>query len=148
MSTFLNFVEHLAVTLWFGAILFFSFFVAPALFRTLGEAEAGKAVRAIFPRYYLAGIVCGVALTAVHVMRGVLFYWGGMTVPSIGLFVLLTLVNVYARQVLTPAINAARDAGAAGKPVFDRLHKRSVRVNGFVLLCGLVYLYWLAARGF
>ena len=109
MNTVLNFLEHFAVTLWFGAILFFSFFVAPTLFGTLGEKEAGKAVRAIFPRYYLAGILCGLTLTAVHIVRGFLFYWGGLTKPAIVMFALLTLINIYARQILTPAINAARD---------------------------------------
>ncbi|MBI4909884.1 MAG: DUF4149 domain-containing protein [Acidobacteria bacterium] len=148
MTTTLNFLEHLALTFWFGSILFFSFIVAPTLFRTLDPPEAGKAVRAIFPRYYLAGIFCGLALTAVHTARGVLFYWGGMTIPAIFLFVLLTLANLYARQVLTPAINNAREAGPSAKPQFDKLHRRSVLLNAFTLLGGLVYLYWVSVRGF
>src|SRR4051794_16648313 len=134
--------------MWFGAIIFFSFFTAPAIFSALGKVEAGKAVRSIFPRYYMLGIACGIILAGVHIARGMLYYWGGMTKPAIGLFVLLTLVNLYARQVLTPAINAARDGGPDSKPRFNALHRRSVVLNSFVLLCGLAYLYWVAVRGF
>lgn len=148
MNALLNFLELLSLVLWLGAIVFFSFFVAPALFRVLGEAQAGKMVRAIFPRYYMLGIGCGIVLTAVQVLRGLLWYWGGMIKPAIVIFTLLTLLNLYARQGLTPAINAARDAGPAQKPLFDRLHHRSVLLNAFVLLIGLLYLYWMAVRGY
>lgn len=148
LNTALNFIEHFAVTLWFGSVVFFSFFVAPVLFRALGQEQAGRAVRAIFPRYYLLGIVCGVLMVAVHLARGFLYYWGGMTKPAIVLFALLTLINIYARQDLTPDINAARDAGAPMKARFDALHRRSVLLNSFVLICGVAYHFWIATRGF
>ena len=148
MGNVLEFLELTAVSVWLGSVVFFSFFVAPTLFRSLGTETAGKAVRAIFPRYYLLGIVCGTVLCAVHVMRGVLWYWGGMIRPSIVLFGLLTLLAVYARHWLTPAVNAARDAGEAGKVEFDKLHKRSVRINGLLLLCLVFHLSWMAMRGY
>jgi len=148
MGSILNFLELLSMVLWTGSIVFFSFFVAPALFRVLGQEEAGKAVRSVFPRYYLLGIVCGVTLACVQLGRGVLYYWGGMILPSLVLFILLTLVGIYARQMLTPAINAARDAGTAQKPRFDALHRRSVMLNGFVLLLLMLYLIWMAQRGY
>jgi hypothetical protein len=148
MGSILNFLELLSIVLWTGAIVFFSFFTAPALFRALGPVEAGKAVRTIFPRYYLLGIVCGVTLAAVQVGRGLLWYWGGMIKPALVLFSLLTLIGLYTRQVLTPAINSARDAGPAQKPRFDSLHRRSVMINGFVLLLLMLYLVWMAQRGY
>jgi hypothetical protein len=148
MGHLLQFLELLAFALWLGAAVFFSFFVAPTLFRKLGPETAGQAVRAIFPKYYLLGIVCGTVLTAVHVLRGVLWYWGGMIRPSMALFALLTALSVYARQSLTPAIDAAREGGAERKAEFDKLHKRSVRLNGFMLLCLLFHLSWMAMRGY
>lgn len=148
MGSILNFVELLAIVLWLGSIVFFSFFVAPSLFRVLGPMEAGRAVRSIFPRYYLLGIFCGLTLVGVQVARGMLWYWGGMIRPAIVLFALLTMVDIYTRQVLTPSINSARDAGHSLKPRFDALHRRSVMLNGFVLLLLMLYLVWMAQRGY
>jgi len=37
---------------WIGAILFFSFCVAPIIFKVLEPEQAAKFVRALFPRYY------------------------------------------------------------------------------------------------
>lgn len=148
MGNFLQFLELAAIATWLGAVVFFSFFVAPTLFRSFDPAGAGKAVRAIFPNYYLLGIICSTLLCAVHIIRGFLWYWGGMIKPSILLFLILTLLSIYLRQSLTPAINAARDAGIHGKSQFDKLHKRSVRLNGIILLCLLFHLTWMAMRGY
>jgi hypothetical protein len=142
MGSILNFLELLAMALWTGSIVFFSFFVAPVLFRALGKPEAGKAVRAVFPRYYLLGIFCGVTLVVVQLGRGLLWYWGGMILPALVIFTLLTLVTLYARQVLIPAITSGE------KPRSDTLHRRSVMLNGFVLLLLLLYLVWMAQRGY
>ncbi|MFN7932801.1 MAG: DUF4149 domain-containing protein [Bryobacteraceae bacterium] len=145
MGNLLLFLELAAVSVWLGSIVFFSFFVAPTLFRSLGKETAGMAVRAIFPKYYLLGVVCAVVLCAVHVMRGVLWYWGGMIRPSIVMFGLLTLVGIYARVRLTPALDSTRDGS---KPEFDKLHKRSVRLNGLVLLCLVFHILWMSMRGY
>jgi len=147
MGNFLNFLELLSLTLWMGSVMFLSFVVAPTLFGVLGDT-AGKAVRAIFPKYYLLGAVCGIVLAGVQISRGVLWYWGGMIKPSIVLFSLLALIQIYARQVLTPAINASRDAGAGQKARFDALHRRSVMLNGFTMFFLLLYLVWMALRGY
>jgi hypothetical protein len=48
--------------------------------------------------------------------------------------------------VLTPAINAARDEGAAGDARFGRLHQRSVYLNTLVLILGVGLLVAFAAR--
>jgi len=53
---------------------------------------------------------------------------------------------LYAGNALTPAINAARDAGPPGEARFGRLHRRSVWLNGLVLLMGLGLLVGFAAR--
>ena len=71
-----------------------------------------------------------------------------MIKPSISLFLILTLLGVYLRQSLTPAINTARDAGPSHKPEFDKLHKRSVRLNGITLISLLFHLTWMAMRGY
>src|SRR3954452_22182181 len=50
-----NVVYLLALTAWVGSIAFFSFGVAPIIFRVLGPESAAKFVRALFPRYYTWG---------------------------------------------------------------------------------------------
>ena len=101
-------VYVVALTAWVGSILFFSFGVAPIIFRVLGEQAGGKFVRALFPRYYLWGAIAGaIALPAFvagplcyHEFRG----------PMVGVQALVILAGIltmlYGGNSLTPAINA------------------------------------------
>src|SRR2546428_7797495 len=62
-----------AIAGWLGIMAFFSFGVAPLVFRTIDRAVAGKAVAAVLPRYYDWGLVlCGMAGVAcvVQVLSG------------------------------------------------------------------------------
>ncbi len=141
-------VYVIALTAWVGSILFFSFGVAPIIFNVLGAEAGGKFVRALFPRYYLWGVIsCSVALPAV--------VCGPLAFPELrGTFIgvqalaIITslLIMLYCGNSLTPAINAARDAGPDQAERFDRLHKRSVNLNSVVLLIGLGLLIAFAAR--
>ena len=137
-----------ALAAWVGAILFFSFGVAPIIFRVLGPEAAAKFVRALFPRYYAWGVgATAVALPAL--VCGPLTYpelrGGNIGVQAVliiaGLFIML-----YCGNSLTPAINAARDAGPDQATRFDRLHKRSVQLNGVALVLGLILLVGFAIR--
>src|SRR5512146_1314282 len=56
-----RFLTLLALGCWIGSIVFFSFVVAPSVFRLLGPAAGGPVVGAIFPHYYALGLV-GAAL--------------------------------------------------------------------------------------
>ena len=132
-------VYLLALTAWVGSILFFSFGIAPILFKVLGAEAGGRFARALFPRYYAWGAISGaIALPA---MVGVPLSFPEYRRPSVGVQALVilagTLMMLYAGNSLVPAINAARDAGPAGQARFDRLHRRSVRLNALVLALGL-----------
>lgn len=137
-----------ALAAWVGSVLFVSFGVAPVIFKVLGPEAGGRFVRVLFPRYYQWGAVCGaIALPAAVAvplcfpeLRGP---WVGVQALAI---IAATLVMLYAGNALTPAINAARDAGPPGEARFERLHRRSVRLNGLVLLLGLGLLLGFAAR--
>src|SRR2546425_13145235 len=61
------FLYLLALACWLGAIVFFSFFTAPVVFRRLPVAEAGKVVGAIFPLYYDLGYVAGLISLAIAI---------------------------------------------------------------------------------
>src|SRR5262245_33107592 len=51
-----------ALAVWLGAIVFFSFAVAPLVFSALPRPDAGRVVSAIFPTYYAIGYGCGVVM--------------------------------------------------------------------------------------
>ena len=137
-----------ALASWVGSILFFSFGVAPVIFRVLGAEAGGRFVRVLFPRYYAWGVVSsGIALPA--------FLGAPLSFPEykgwwvgVQAFLILgsTLTFLYCANSLTPAVNAARDAGAEGADRFNRLHRRSVRINSLLLLVGIVLLATQATR--
>ncbi len=138
----------LALAAWVGSILFFSFGVAPVIFSVLGEQAGGKFVRALFPRYYLWGAVAGsIALPAYVAVPLCYQEYRGPLVAVQALAILAgILIMLYGGNSLTPAINQARDAGAAEKERFERLHRRAVRLNALVLAIGLGLLTAFATR--
>ena len=137
-----------ALAAWVGAILFFSFGVAPIIFRVLGAESAAKFVRALFPRYYAWGVgATTIALPAL--VCGPLAYpeLRGLIIAVQAFLILAGLgIMLYCGNSLTPAINAARDAGPEQSQRFDRLHRRSVHLNGVALVLGLILLAGFAIR--
>ena len=129
-----------ATGMWLGAMVFFASVVAPTVFGTLAPLEAGQMIRRVFPKYYLFGLVClTVALLASLVGPG----W------RTAAFTLLLGITAYARQILMPKVNRARDAmlekNEEHSPAFTRLHKLSVQLNGFEMLVCVVLMYAIAA---
>ena len=130
-----------ATGMWLGAMVFFAAVVAPTVFGTLEPTEAGKMIRRVFPKYYLFGLIC---LAVALVVSLATPNW-----VSLALAVLLG-ITWYARQILMPKVNVARDAmlekNEEHSPEFDRLHKLSVQLNAFEVVVCLVLMYVIAAR--
>lgn len=119
-----------------GAMGFFSACVAPLVFLKLEPAIAGRFIRAMFPVYHATGIA-GSGLAAL--------LCAGSSPVAAALAFAACLGFVLARQVLRPAIDAARDASMADPDAarrFARLHRASVLLN---LLQGLLLLAAFAA---
>ena len=114
----------------------------------LGAEQGGRFVRALFPRYYawcvVTGMVAFVALLGVAF--GVPGTRGFLTGLQAELIAAGTFTMMYCGQTLTTQINAARDQGPAGAERFDRLHRRSVWLNGLTLVVGIVLLVLFATR--
>ena len=110
---------------WIGAIIFQSAVVAPLVFRTLNADAAGRFLRALFPRFFRFGLLCGSAF-----LGAVLLMVAGSGWDEPAVLLLAAAVTMIACQfaalALVPAINAARDAGSAGTQRFRRLHGLSV----------------------
>jgi len=138
----------LALTAWVGSILFFSFGVAPIIFRVLDPEAGSKFVRALFPRYYAWGAICAAIALPAYVAGPLThpeFRGPAVAVQSL-LIIAGALIMLYCGNSLTPQINAARDAGPPQSARFDQLHRRSVRLNSLVLLAGIGLLVAHAAR--
>jgi hypothetical protein len=113
----------LAIGVTLGAMLFFSACVAPLTFMRLEPDVAGRLIRALFPWYHATALV-GSSLAAV--------LCAGAAPVAASLSLAAALGFLLTRQVLVPAVHAARDAamadaGAAQR--FTRLHRASVAVN-------------------
>lgn len=130
-------ITGVSLALTFGAMTFFSGVMAPLVFTKLPFETAGAFIRQVFPWYYLTmGIATLIALIGLVIGTGLGANW------ELLLTALVLIGFVFARQVLMPRINRARDAGLAGDPEashrFKRLHRVSVGVNT---------LQWLAVLG-
>jgi hypothetical protein len=132
-------IAQALVLLLLGGMLFFPSVVAPVVFASLPEAQAGAFLRAMFPRYYVFMIILSLA-------AAVMFQLSQGAVVSVEAVVCLSVSvsTFWVRQRLLPRINTARDAQLAGdvkaSEAFDRGHKLSVVINivQLVLLVALI----------
>jgi hypothetical protein len=143
MYTIIKSLYLLALIIWVGEVVFFSFVAAPSIFRTFPTADAGRAVGAMFPIYYRLGYVCG----AVVLVGSLILLSGAAARVSWAVNSVLAAVmlaaTLYAGTVvypraalLRPQIHEAATSQSM-KDEFSRLHLLAVRLNGVVLLCGV-----------
>ena len=132
-------LANAVVLLLLGGMLFFPIVVAPIVFTSLPEVEAGHFLRSMFPRYYLFMITLSALAFALYLVGVGLV----LSVPATVCFG-VALSTLWVRQSLVPRINDARDAQLAGDATagtrFDRGHKLSVTINMLQLVGLLVIL--------
>ena len=134
-------IANALVLILLGAMLFFPSVVAPVVFTSLPEAQAGAFLRSMFPRYYAFMI-------ALSLIAALLFLVGSNQSAFLATLVCLFVgvSTLWVMQWLLPRINAARDAQLAGNVEagrrFDRDHKLSVGINmvQLVLLVGIQFV--------
>ena len=124
-----NLIQNL-IAISLGMMLFFSFVIAPVIFKVLDANNAGKFVRKIFPHYYLVNLI----VLSIAVLS--LFY-----ISSVNLDFYITLVIAilfaFSLFVLMPLINKFKDNKEERK--FKYSHALSVIIN-FIQIIGLIYL--------
>ena len=113
-----------------GMMIFFSFVLAPMIFKILDPDNAGKFVRKIFPYYYFVNLIF-LSFAAILIFfissLGIKFY----------ITTLLALSFIFAQFILMPLINNLKDNNQEKK--FKYAHGLSVVIN-FVQIIGLIYL--------
>ena len=123
-----------------GFMLFFPIVVAPTVFTILNEKQSSLFLRSFFPKYYLFGIIlCMVAISFTFILEETL---------TLIFFLVMISGFIYSRQILTPAINKARDDEIKGnkksKIKFEKLHRISVIINIIqILLCIFMLINFL-----
>lgn len=139
---FWNYVKKLALAFWIGEMLFFAAVFAPRVFRVLPREMAGQLQAAIFPPYFLGGIISAAFLIAA-------LFFLRHTLPRRRLQFNITLlavsggIFVYLYAILGPQITALRPLVAADPSAaagFASLHKVSVGLNGTALIALLILL--------
>ena len=118
------------VAICLGMMIFFSFILAPMIFKILDPENAGKFVRKIFPYYYFVNLVflsIVVILILLNSKINFEFY----------IIVSLVISFIFAQFILMPFINKLRDNNEENK--FKYAHGFSVVIN-FLQMIGLVFL--------
>lgn len=142
----------LSLVVWVGGIVFFSFIAAPSFFKALPPEYSGKAVAAIFPKYYPMGYLAGVLAFASLVVSAA--KTGSWPLLKMALVVAMTALTISNSLVTYPKARSLKEEISISesrtdiqhlKREFDRIHRWSVINNGIVLLLGLILIF-LTAR--
>jgi len=153
MTQWVKWLYLLTLAVWIGSIVFFSFAVAPTVFKTLKPEDAAALIRRIFSKYYLIGIICGgIGIVCVGLLVADHAFGKWPAILSLLLLAGMGGTDLWLRQGVMPHMNHLRDQRAAidssGKPADEELerewkalHQLSVRMNGVVLLGGLVLVF-------
>lgn len=124
-----NLIQNLIV-ISLGTMIFFSFIVAPVIFKVLDAVNAGKFVRKIFPFYYMINLI-------ILSLVVILLIYNSQINTDFYLVLFLALLFAFLLFILMPMINKFKDNNEDKK--FDFSHKFSVILN-FVQMVGLIYL--------
>ena len=154
MKTLLRAVILLLVTLWVGGVLFFPV-VAWAAFRTLPDTHvAGTVARLCLHMLHAEGLVAGGLLVVLLLVAGVLKAYGRTVVGPVCATIAMLALTGFSQYSIMPrmevdrlAVGGAIDAAPASdarRMDFNRLHVASERVEGGVLVAGVLLIVMLA----
>jgi putative copper export protein len=151
MTTVFRIVRLIALAIWVGGLVFFGF-VANVAFKTLPDPHsAGAVVRGSLIALHQIGMAAGIIYLVVtlallaaqrdsHPVRA----------GELLLVVIMLVLTGYSAFSILPRMEADRasvggdvakaDPDAPAVMHFNRLHKVSVKVEGAVLICGLMLL--------
>ncbi|RUM90779.1 MAG: DUF4149 domain-containing protein [Thermovibrio sp.] len=131
-----------SISLWVGALFFFTAVGAPLAFRILSKEEAGKYTGAVFPKYFSLGYIFGIlALLSFYLLvRGNL---GVVSSVNLLILILMNLFNFINGLLIVPkaGILKAEFYMTKEKSLYDRflkLHAVSMALNGINVILGLM----------
>ncbi len=157
MLGFLRFVQLLAMSFWIGGLVFFAFVLAPTAFHTLPSVhEAGLIVGQSLRVFDVLELGCAglfLAATAAMFRSATLRIRGRYEIEFL-LAAVMLLGTAYTHWNLLPSMDAdqalvggdiaSMPANFPARVHFEKLHVRSERVAGAVLLLGLGVLFLMS----
>lgn len=156
MKTLLRTLLYLALIVWLGAEIFFPI-VAAITFMTLqpDTHTAGAIVGHLLRILHGMGLISGMVVLALLALAPVwAIYKPRAVLAPMGLLVLMIGLTVYSQFVIIPAMERDRiaaggsiqgtDAANPSRVHFNKLHSRSEKVEGLVLLLGLATVVLVA----
>ncbi len=117
---------------------FFSFVVAPILFKTLPKEQAGKVVERVFPIYFA---LC-MGLDALSLL---MVFKANVGAPLILILILTITLNAIQLYVIIPE---SREKKKTDYKAFLKLHKISVMLNLSVIVLNLLGILYLIFKPF
>jgi uncharacterized membrane protein len=149
MTQAVKWIYLVTLAVWIGSIIFFSFVVAPTVFKVLKPEDAARLQRALFPRYYLVGMLCaalGIVCVGILLADRAFGKWPGIL--SLLLLAATGATDLWLRQTVVPHMAELREQRAAEptdstlEKEWKTLHRLSVQLNVAVLLAlfALVFL--------
>ena len=147
MSTLWRFLKVFTLGTWVGSMIFFGM-VAGVLFTTLKSTDdAGNIVAILILQLHILGIIAALIYLIVALIAA--RSWKGLVQPASILVELMLLVTLVSQLWITPTMDHLRQqmgsyaSTAANNPLriqFDHLHVISVRLEGGVLILGVIAL--------
>jgi uncharacterized membrane protein len=148
MLAALKFIYLMALSVWMGSLVFFSFIAAPGIFKALSRESAGDVVGVIFPRYWAVGYVASVlclasilwlsvtqkrfpaSLLVVLAIMGAVSFYSGISVGGKA-----RVVKAEMRAAESP------EKKAELKAEFRKIHIKSSVLNMTVIILGVVAVF-------
>ncbi len=144
-----RFLHLFSLVAWQGSLIFFTFFAAPAIFKTLSRENAGLVVGRIFPRYWILGY-----LTSATCLGSLVYISYTQKVfprERLILLVVMTIITFYSGLSVgkkARAVKAAMRAAEAGEgrkaleKRFKKIHALSAVLNLVVFVIGVFLVYY------
>jgi ABC-type transport system involved in cytochrome bd biosynthesis fused ATPase/permease subunit len=113
-------ISNSLILIAFGAMIFFSFIIAPVTFTTLDAQNAGKFIRRLFPFYYAFNLIT-------LLLCLVLAFFDGSFAVRYHIVILCSVLFALTLFYLMPKINKYRDS--ENHKMFKIFHRTSVLIN-------------------
>lgn len=154
--SFLRYLMLLALIVWIGGLIFFAFVLAPTVFTVLPTRHlAGNVVARSLSALHWMGLISGIvflvsSIAYSQMSKGAARVFAGRNV----LIVFMLLLTIISQFGIMPKMDTLRASigeidsvpiDNAVRMQFDALHVWFTRVEGGVLLLGLVVAYLTAA---
>src|SRR5436190_3043075 len=154
---FFRYLMLLSLVVWLGGLIFFSFVLAPTVFSVLPTRHlAGSVVSRSLTALHWIGIVSGIVFLATSMLYSRLRAGSAQPLSPrhvlLYIMLALTLISQFGISPRMATLRASMpdtDSLAATDPVrvqFNALHAWSTRLEGGVLLLGLVVVYLTAQQ--